>query len=574
MPYAVIENFARGLDTRKTLLTTENGALLTCKNAHITRGGEIEKAKAFVQFAQLPLGTFGLHSASGSLYTFGSSAAPTMPASVTYQCLQHPNGANMTGIRSVENYNGRIYAIATFDDGSTHHYYDGSRVAAWDGIVATVGDNAGVAAALAALINATAEFSATSSGSVVTITSATNNQAFTLTPSTVNGGSNPNQTLVAATTQAAGVSQPQISTLTVGGTFEALDRFTARIVISGAFDSTFTVSGSAGGTGVVVRSYGSKMYSTTRSLLYFSEINDPTKWGGSTNGAGFINIQNQDSGSEELSALGVYQGKLAVFSRRSVQIWNMDADPAKNILQQTLNNVGTFAPRSVVNFGDLDVFFLSDSGVRSIRARDASNAATVSDIGTNIDTLIAADMQTIAESVRNAAVAIIEPNDGRYWLAMGGKIYVYSYFPSASISAWSTYEPGFAVSDLTYASGRIYARSGDMVYLYGGQSGNEYDSTEVEVVLPFFDAKKPATRKTLSAIDATCEGAWRVYVGMDFSAPTARDLVGDIKNSTFMLSSIQTTGIGTHIGFRLVTTGSGYARLGNIVAHYQMNESD
>jgi hypothetical protein len=286
-------------------------------------------------------------------------------------------------------------------------------------------------------------------------------------------------------------------------------------------------------------------------------------------------MSNQDNGFEDLQGIGVYIGKLAILSRRAVQIWSMDPDPTKNVFTQILKNIGTFAPKSVTNFGDMDVFFLSDTGVRSLRARDASNSATVSDVGTNIDTLISSDLLSLDDTTKSEAVGIIEPKDGRYWLAVGPKIYVYSYFPTPGISAWSTYEPGFSVSHFSYANGRVYARSGNTVYLYGGASGSQYDNSQVEVILPYLDAGKPAHVKSLQAIDVTCEGTWDVFVGCDTTVPDTRDHVATVNQSTFDLARIQATGMGTHIGVRLVTgsTYSGAAKIGNFASHFEINEA-
>ena len=65
--YLVIENFNAGMDTRRTALTSKTGTLQLLSNAHITRGGEIEKRKAFSPFAQLPANTYGMQAASGAL---------------------------------------------------------------------------------------------------------------------------------------------------------------------------------------------------------------------------------------------------------------------------------------------------------------------------------------------------------------------------------------------------------------------------------------------------------------------------------------------------------------------------
>ena len=48
MPYIVVENFKGGIDGRRMDVTATPGTLTELKNAHITRGGEIEKRPAFV----------------------------------------------------------------------------------------------------------------------------------------------------------------------------------------------------------------------------------------------------------------------------------------------------------------------------------------------------------------------------------------------------------------------------------------------------------------------------------------------------------------------------------------------
>ncbi len=297
------------------------------------------------------------------------------------------------------------------------------------------------------------------------------------------------------------------------------------------------------------------------------------RWNTNVNGSGFINIANADSGSDTLTALASYQGKMAIFSKRSTQIWNMDPDPTQNVRIQILDNIGTYAPKSVVAFGDLDTFFLSYSGIRSLRARDASNAATVSDIGTNIDTLIANDLESLTDVQKAAAVGIIEPQDGRYMLAIGPKIYVYSYFPTPGISAWSTYEPGFTVSDFAYAGSILYARSGDTVYAYGGVTGNEYDSSTVQIDFPYLDGGKPATQKSLVGFDISIDGTWDVRIGMDLNSPTAKDVVGEFTRSTWMDQRMGGMGVGTHFGVSMTSTFNGYCRIGNFAIHFDVNDA-
>jgi len=320
--------------------------------------------------------------------------------------------------------------------------------------------------------------------------------------------------------------------------------------------------------------YKTKAHVGASSSLFFSGVNQPTLWGQSGVGAGFINMSNNSGGNEVLTAVALYQGNVASFSRRTVQIWSIDTDPANNRQGQVLSNTGALGQKSVISVGDIDVFYLSDSGVRSIRARDSSNSAVVNDVGTPIDNLVLSDVAGLTETQKTNCAAVIEPNDGRYWLAIGNKIYVYSYFPSSQVAAWSTYSPGHSFTEFTTKDGKVYAKEGQYVYVYGGVSGSQYDSSPVEVILPYLDGGKPAHMKTLSGIDMTCEGEWAIEIGMDPVSPNARDLVATVSQPTFTLGRIQATGMGTHVGVRLTCESAGYARLANIIAHIDFNESD
>jgi hypothetical protein len=563
MGYLVVENFGAGLDSRKSFLTTPAGALLTCKNAHITRGKEIEKRKKFATFANLPSGTFGMHAASGNIYVFGSAdLIQSMPDGVNYQRLTHPQDSPMTELIFSESFNGKIYAIAKFASGDIYHYFDQQRVTAWDTIASSVAGIQGVATFMSDQIDAEALFGSIASNNTIIITGP-DGVEFTVT------GSN---RMSITRSQIADVGVPQKTLVTITGAFQSEEQYYITLEIGTSYKKTFSITGSSSGAGRSVKTFGKKIYSTTQSLIYFSSLDDPTDWEGI--GSGFINVLNQDGGAENLTAMAVYQGKLALFSRRAVQIYQMDPDPTKNINTQTLSSIGTFAPKSVVAFGDVDVFFLSDSGVRSLRARDASNAATVADIGTAIDTLIQKEIASVQETVKNSSVGIIEPTDGRFWLAIGSKIFVFSYFTGSNVAAWSTYETGFSVEAMNYVNGRIYVRGQNAIYIYGGVSGNEYDDCEVEITLPYLDGGKPAHIKTIQAIDMGCEGTWDVFIGMDVSQPNSRDYSGTIENSTYTIGRLLHFGIGTHIGTRLVHKSAGYARLSNFAIHYTIANAE
>jgi len=327
--------------------------------------------------------------------------------------------------------------------------------------------------------------------------------------------------------------------------------------------------------GRTARTLQRKVYSAGGSLLSFSGVDTATGWTTTTDtGAGQITMSNHLAGSETLTALAVYQAKLAVFSRYVVQIWLMFADPADNAQDQVLENTGTRAPKSVLSFGDNDVFYLADSGIRSLRARDSTNTAGVNDIGTSIDSLIGEWVADLTDDEVEAAVAVVEPYEGRFWMAIGEQIAVFSYFPSKKIAGWTWYEPGFTISDFTTLDGRVYARSGNTIYLYGGDDGAEYGTYEVELQLPFLSSGKPGHNKQVQGFDVAASGEWTVDLLVDPNDLDVEEHCGTLDGVTFGNAFAGHASHHTHIAPRLRNETAGYASVSNVAVYFQGADSE
>ncbi|API60532.1 hypothetical protein BSL82_15615 [Tardibacter chloracetimidivorans] len=464
MAYVVIEDFKAGLDGRKLPASSPQGSLQRLVNAHITRGGEIEKRKAWVmKYSLPPAETFGLAGANGVLYVFGSEASPAVPSGVTYQRLVHPSAEDMTQLTDAEFFDGKVFAAALYANGDGLCFYDGTRVTDWD------------------------------SGSAVT-----------------------------------------------------------------------HIAGQKAAAALTIKS---KVYTVSTSLLSFCAVDDPDDWAGT--GASFINMSNQSAGSETLTGLGRYQGYLAVFARRNTQIWFLDPDPAQNAQRQVLPNIGTLAHKSIVSFGDIDVFFLSDTGIRSLRARDSSNQAGVSDVGTPIDDEMIEYMRTLTDTEKTRACAIMDPIDGRYILGLGARQYVFSYYSASKISAWSRYDPGFTATEFVSMDSQVWARGGDTIYLYGGDDGETYDLSTVEVELPYIDGRTIATWKQFTGLDVVCEGEWTIYINTNPATPDVWSQVAIVRGTTLAHMDISMVGDSPVIKLKLVNERAGPAKLSKVIIHYQ-----
>lgn len=681
MPYVEIEDFKKGLDTRRPAIVGEPGTLIECENAHITRGGDVENAKSFEPEIALPAGTVGLHSAKGRLYVFGSAAAPTnLPGQVVYQRLQHPSSGNLTAVLSGSNYDGKIYSIGEFDDGSVYHYYNGARVTDVEAMAATIADDESVAAYLADKIDALAAVIATAVDLTVTITAAVAGTAFTISVSDVGTGTiavsqlQANQTAVAetravgaftvtggfaldantiATIQAgatnlisapvpyvldndatalacvikinqgtathgysasvagavvtirapvgqgatangrtltvtpagavtvgsvtnfasgvtAVAAKPQIERVTIGGTFDVTNTYT--ITLNG---TAYLITGLASGMGRLAKTLKEKMHTGVRGLMSFSSVADVLAWTSGV-GYGFINISSQDEGSQLLTALGIYQSRMAIFTRTTIQIWAIDPDPLNNSILQILQNTGTRSPDAVLGFGDSDLMYVSDTGIRSIKARDSQNNASTDDIGTRIDDNVVAWLKTLTDAEIVTASGVVEPSTGRAWIALKNRIYAFSYFPGSRVSAWTYYQPGFTVDRMVTASGRVYLRSGNTIYIYGGTSGDVYPDdgeVEVRVRLPFLDANRMAQGKKIKGVDIICGGEWSINLLLDPRDETLMTETIRVSGPTTLIGQIPVYADTTHFAPLLTSEKGGRLTLSSVAVHFDEDET-
>jgi hypothetical protein len=326
--------------------------------------------------------------------------------------------------------------------------------------------------------------------------------------------------------------------------------------------------------GTFVKTIGAKMYSVSGPNTHFSGIQQPTKWTTDTTGAGFIDMSSQAAGSEELTALAKYQSFVAVFAETVIQIWYVDPDPSLNKQAQVLNNTGTASPRSVTQFGDNDLFYLNESGLRSLRARDSSNAAATTDIGVPVDALVVEALQGLSDLERDWVFGLIEPRDGRFWLTIKDRIFVFSYYPGSKVSAWSTYRPGFVVEEAVSFNRRAYLRSGDTIYVYGGLGETPiHDATPAVARLPYLDADTPTAAKELTGVDLALEGEWAVGVSLDPKQPEIVETIATVDATTFNHGRIPAQGRGTHFGLVLTSQGVGPHRLGSVLMHYLGGEA-
>lgn len=573
-----IRKFARGLDSRRLPETTSSDALIHATDGHITRGGEFEKRAAFVLTYTLPNPTgrtVSLAATAESIVVFGSGTTPGgMPSGVQYQQLEN-SPLTLERVSAWDLFEDKIYAVGAFPGPA--HYYDGVRVSR-EGQAAfriisivsgTPGDTINIFVDGVSVTGGPVAWAASPNSTAIALRNAIN--ATVTVPDYVSDtflsgvfvrsatvGVNANGRIITVVTTGTAVVAPTSSTL-IGGVDPLLN------------------------TTRYARTIDTKVYTLSGSNLQFSSIGNPRDWTGELGGVGygFIDTSSYTSGSEDLTAVVEFRDAAAVFAQRTVQIWQLRADPANNALRRRLRNTGTSCPNSITQFGDDDIFYLDENGLRSLRARDSSSAASTYSVGVRVDPLIVAKLRSLTEAERLRVIGLIEPLTGNFWLIMKNTIFVFAYFPEEGVSGWTTYSThrfngsgvrvDFNVDDAVVFNRRVYLRSGRTIMVYGGLStGQTTDATEAEIWLPYLDGEDPGTPKEWRALDAAVSGHWALSVGMNLADTSVADSVASlVVETSYNSERIGLAGKSTHISPRFKTVGTGAAVLGACAVHYE-----
>ena len=344
-------------------------------------------------------------------------------------------------------------------------------------------------------------------------------------------------------------------------------------------DST-TASAVPDGKGSYVRTYQSKMYACAGQYIYFCAVGDPTDWTTVAEGAGFISAATNDAEAVDLQGIEVYYNRLAFFSSRAIQIWSMDPDPALNLQEQTIRSIGVAGRATPRQYGAGDVLFLSPSGIRSLKARDSSNSASVSDVGSSIDFNIIEKITNAPEQVLASARSMLEDLSGRFWMMFSDEIWVLSLFPGPQVSAWSRYMPThsgdtpFVPEDLVDSGGYVCVRSEDAkIYVLGGADRRTYDACTVEVQTSYINLDNPAAWKQFTGFDAAVDGTWSFSVSFDPDNIVWED-IGTIFKTTYNDQSMAFRGYSPALSLKINNTAAERARLANIAVHYNLSKED
>lgn len=372
-------------------------------------------------------------------------------------------------------------------------------------------------------------------------------------------------------------------TITVAGNWAEGTKFTVTLI------NALTAEAISIGGGIVTGKVPifALTYNKKLNLLYdttwaFSAVNSPTVFNDLNSlGSGNVELSDAYSEADTTQAIVPYQGKVAIFGKNHIQIWQVDADPANYQLVQVLENIGTIAKLSAKALGELDIFFLHRTGFRSLRVKDSSLNAMMVDIGSPIDSIVQTQLAASTSAQQAASCSVIEPVSGQYWGFIKDTIYVLSYYPNSKITAWSkwaaTYESGgvqtaFVPEKFVSYNGQVFVSTASEFLVYGGAVGTTYDNNVCTWETAWLDADSPANEKQVEGIDLALYGSWTISASTDYISETMTTVLTAQTAATFLGGKIPFSSIGTHLKLKGVSTASARATISNALIHYRQTK--
>ncbi len=463
MPALTFDRFEGGLDVRPDFAISKANILRVLTNAYVTTGRKIKKRPCLRVIATLEAGTVGLKASGTKLRTFYGAAATITHANTLFQATRVPHyttGAAPTKIEYCDQFNALPYVVAGYADGTfRHHYLDDP--GAW--VTATayaVGVFRRPVAANGFRYEVTAIAGTGTSGGAEPVWPTT-------IGATVVDNAGANQiTWTCRTFAITDVNCPHTKQVT---------KRQQKVYAAGAAPNGANVN--------------------------YCKTGDCRDWTAASD-AGFLPAGLQATGSDQVTAIGQFQSSLVVFFSDSAQVWAVSADPAANELTATVENVGTSYSRAAHALAG-DLFFLSQSGYRSMSLLAITQNLQDSDVGNPVDDLVLATLATSDDPL-----SLYYPKLGQWWSIIGSTIWTYSFSKTAKLSAWSKFTFPFAIVDATVLNGELYVRSGDIVYQVDKTIFKDGASSIplVDVQMYYQDANKPDVLKQFTGQKHICKG--------------------------------------------------------------------
>lgn len=245
---------------------------------------------------------------------------------------------------------------------------------------------------------------------------------------------------------------------------------------------------------------------TDKVTVSFSDTLIGQNWTGGTSGTLNLNSVWQN-GMDSVVALGSFQGFLIIFGRKSILIYSGAAVPGTMVLQEVIKGVGCIARDSVQNIGT-DLYFLSDTGIRSLQRTIQTSTMPMADISKNVrDSLLGYAVQDnldLARSVYSEAEGFYLIN-----LPVNGITFCFSLRRTLEdgtnpVTIWNQISPK---SILASRDRSLYFGHAGKITKYSGYFDNNNSSFDFDFVSAWMGFGEPERQDILKKLIFTVVGA-------------------------------------------------------------------
>ncbi len=212
---------------------------------------------------------------------------------------------------------------------------------------------------------------------------------------------------------------------------------------------------------------------TDKVTITWSDALQGFKWSGGSSGS--INLESQfTNGTDSIVALAAFNGFLIAFCKKSIIIFSGAAeDPTTNLkIVEVIDGVGCISRDSVQDVGS-DIFFLADTGVRSLGRIIQEKSAPLFDVSRNVRDDLISDV--IANNNDAEIKSVYYEKDGFYLLTLPTRGITYCFdlksrLPDGSCKAttWTLSPKNFCATN----NRLLYFTRPGYIGLYTGNNDN------------------------------------------------------------------------------------------------------
>lgn len=271
----------------------------------------------------------------------------------------------------------------------------------------------------------------------------------------------------------------------------------------------------------VVLAAAEKIFAADFEVVRYSATLNPLGWSPSLfpRDAGFLGTGERMQGDVNANCLAQYRGNMAVVGYSTTVIYQLDPDPARISVVDTIEGIGTPYSRAHASvMGDL--YLTTPQGVRSLSLAASTGGLGATDVGTPVDELVAAQL-VAGIAAGYEPLGIFAPGLSEFWLVIGNKAYVLRQSKATGFAGWAEYLFPFYVTAVAILGSDLHLLATDG-YVYKVDPAAATDAGTAIAVsgeTPFVKLDPEGGGSMTLGLESVASAPFQVQVKYDEAAP-------------------------------------------------------